>query len=517
MAGTKQETAATGGPGPTGPAGPTGAAGSTSSGPAGGIREAAVPELLEASATELVRRLAAGELSSRELTRTHLDHLAAVNPSLEAIVTVDAEGAMARAEAADRQFAASGPAGPLHGLPMTHKDTHMVAGMRSTNGSPVFADHVPETDDLVIARLRAAGVVATGKSNVPEFGAGSHTFNEVFGTTVNPHDRTRSAGGSSGGLAAALAARIQPLGEGSDMGGSVRIPASFCNVLGLRPSLGLIPMPSEANAWAWLGRSGPMARRVEDLELFMRAVSGSAPELQLQAPIRAADFGGAAPEDLRGVRIGVTRDFGLDVPVEPEMLAALDRAVVALEELGATVEEATIDLHEADQVFGDTRAIDFAAGLGPLVETRPELVKPEVIWNVEKGWALDARDLIATTAAATRLQRRVREYFSAYDLLLSPGAQVEPFDARLRWPQEVAGVAAETYLDWMRSACLLSATGLPTLAMPAGFTAAGLPAGVQLTAFHHCDPQLLRWARVYEAATRWADRLPAELSRGADR
>ncbi|GAB3182079.1 amidase [Nesterenkonia halophila] len=476
-----------------------------------------VPEVLETSATELVRRLAAGELSSRELTQVHLEHLEAVNPSLNAIVAVDADGAMARADAADRRFAASGPTGPLHGLPMTHKDTHMVAGMRSTNGSPIFADHIPEADDLVVARLRAAGVVATGKSNVPEFGAGSHTFNEVFGTTVNPHDHTRSAGGSSGGLAAALAARIQPLGEGSDMGGSVRIPASFCNVLGLRPSLGLIPMPGEANAWAWLGRSGPMARRVEDLELFMRAISGPAPELQLQAPIRAADFGGAAPEDLRGVRIGVTRDFGLDVPVEPGMLAALDRAVVALEEQGATVEEATIDLREADRVFGDTRAVDFAAGLGPLVETRPDLVKPEVIWNVEKGWALDARDLIATTAASTRLQRRVREYFSAYDLLLSPGAQVEPFDAQLRWPQEVAGVAAETYLDWMRSACLLSATGLPTLAMPAGFSDAGLPTGVQLTAFHHCDPQLLRWARVYEVATGWADRRPADLSFTMDR
>ncbi|GHD13056.1 amidase [Zhihengliuella salsuginis] len=461
-------------------------------------------DLHEKSATELTGLLAAGELSSRELTRAHLDRIDAVNAGLNAIVTLDAEGAMERATAADRRFAESGPAGLLHGLPMTHKDTHQVARMRSTNGSPAFADHVPERDDLIIARLRAAGVVATGKSNVPEFGAGSHTFNEVFGTTVNPYDRTRSAGGSSGGLAAALAARIQPLGEGSDMGGSVRIPASFCNVFGFRPSLGVIPMPSERNAWAWLGRVGPMARTVQDLELFMRATSGPAPELQLQAPLEASAFGGEAPADLRGVRIGVSRDFGLGVPVETPMLAALDRAVAVFVSLGATVEEATIDLSEADRVFGDTRAMDFASGLGGLVDSKRELVKPEVVWNVEKGWALSARDLLETTAAATRLQERVRAYFQTFDLFLTPGAQVLPFDASIRYPEQVAGVESQTYLDWMRSACLVSATGLPTVAMPAGFSESGLPTGVQLSAFHYRDPQLLRVARVFEAATDYA-------------
>lgn len=465
-------------------------------------------DLHEMSATELVALMASGELSSREATRAHLDRIDAVNGPINAIVTVDADGAMQRAAEADRRFAEAGPSGALHGLPMTHKDTHQVAGMLSTNGSPAFAEHVPDRDDLIVARLRAAGVVATGKSNVPEFGAGSHTFNEVFGTTTNPYAPTRSAGGSSGGLAAALAARIQPLGEGSDMGGSVRIPASFCNVFGLRPSLGVIPMPSERNAWAWLGRVGPMARTVEDIELFMRAASGPAAELQLQAPLEASAFGGEAPADLRGVRIGVSRDFGLGVPVEAPMLAALDRAVAVFESLGATVEEATIDLSEADRVFGDTRAIDFATGLGSLVDSRPELVKPEVIWNVEKGWALDARSLIETTAAATRLQEQVRAFFDSYDLFLTPGAQVLPFDAELRYPGDVAGVASRTYLDWMRSACLLSATGLPTLAMPAGFSDSGLPTGVQLSAFHYRDPQLLRVARVFEAATGYARTAP---------
>ncbi|MBG6084838.1 amidase [Zhihengliuella flava] len=471
-------------------------------------------DLLEQSATELTALLAAGEVSSRELTQAQLDRIAAVNPSLNAIVTVDEEGAMERAHAADQALTRGGPTGPLHGLPMTHKDTHLVAGMRSTNGSPALADHMPGRDDVIVARLRAAGVVATGKSNVPEFGAGSHTFNEVFGTTVNPYAPTRSAGGSSGGLAAALAARIQPLGEGSDMGGSVRIPASFCNVFGFRPSVGVIPMPSDRNAWAWLGRVGPMARSVEDLELFMRATAGPAPELQLQAPLDAAAFGGPAPEDLRGVRIGVSYDFGLGVPVEAPMLEALDRTIATFEALGATVEQASPDLGEADRVFGNTRAFDFANSLGSLVDSRPELVKPEVIWNVEKGWALSAREIMETTAAATRLQAKVRTYFASYDYFLSPGAQVLPFDATLRYPQQVAGVESQTYLDWMRSACLISATGLPTVAMPAGFSASGLPTGVQLTGYHYRDPQLLRVARCYEEATGYARRAPEGLGQG---
>ncbi|GAA3710533.1 amidase [Zhihengliuella alba] len=471
-------------------------------------------DLLEKSATELVALLASGALSSRELTQAHLDRIEEVDGAINAVATVDAEGALGRAAEADRRFAASGPAGPLHGLPMTHKDTHRVAGMRSTSGSPVFADHVPERDDLLIARLRAAGVVATGKNNVPEFGAGSHTFNPVFGTTTNPYATTLSAGGSSGGVAAAVAARIQPLGEGSDMGGSLRIPASFCNVFGFRPSLGVVPMPAERNAWAWLGRTGPMARTVRDLELFLRSVAGPAEELQLQAPLEASAFGGPAPDDLRGVRVAISRDFGLGIPVEPDMLEALDRAAAVLESLGATVEEACIDLAEADRVFGNTRALDFASGLGSLVDTVPELIKPEVIWNVRKGWALDAREIIETTAAATRLQERVRAFFSGHDLLLTPGAQVVPFDAALRYPERVAGVESETYLDWMRSACVLSATGLPTLAMPAGFNGAGLPTGVQLTAFHYRDAQLLRWARVYEAATGYAQRAPEVSDHG---
>lgn len=467
-------------------------------------------DLMDLTAAELVRLLAAREVSSRELTEAHLARIDERNPAINAIVTVEAEAAMAAAGRADEAAVRGAALGTLHGLPMTHKDTHMVAGMRSTNGSPLFANHIPQDDDLIIARLRAAGVVATGKSNVPEFGAGSHTFNEVFGTTTNPYAPSLSAGGSSGGVTAAVAARIQPLGDGSDMGGSLRIPASFCNVVGFRPSLGVIPVPTPVNAWGWIVRTGPVARTVEDVALFMSAVTGPAEELQLQAPVQAADFAWNTPDDMRGVRVGFTRDFGLGVPVEQEVLDVFDAQLAVFESLGAIVEEASIDFREADRVFGNTRALEFAGGVGPQVERHRELVKPEVIWNVEKGWALDAREILATRAAGTRLQQAVRSYFRKYDLLIAPTSQVLPFDASLRYPRTVRGVASETYLDWMRSACLLSATGLPVIAVPAGFSS-GLPVGIQMAANHHRDPQLLRWAACYEAATNKAT-IPPEAS-----
>ncbi|WP_028659316.1 amidase [Nocardioides insulae] len=469
-------------------------------------------DILALSARELVGALRRREVSAREALDAHLERIAEVNPTINAVVTLAAEQAVAAASAAD-ELAASGADLPaLHGLPMTHKDTHLVAGIRSTNGSPIFAEHVPDTDDLVIDRLRRAGVIATGKNNVPEFGAGSHTFNEVFGTTTNPYAPDLSAGGSSGGLAAAIAAGIQPLGEGSDMGGSLRIPASFCNVVGMRPSYGVLPMPTAANNRSWLGRTGPMARDVDDIAFFLAAVAGPDPRVVPSAPVTGADFAGFADEpvgDLRGVRIGWSPDFGIGVPVEPEVLETLTGLLGVLEEAGAVVDEAAPDLSEADRVFQATRATDFATLLGGFVRDHRELVKPEVIWNVELGWSYSAEDLIEVTAARTRLDAAVADFYGRYDLFLSPTAQVLPFEASQRYPQEVAGVPSETYLDWMRSACVLSAAGVPALSLPAGFTPAGLPVGVQVAADHYRDVDLLRWSRVIEQRTGTAKRRPS--------
>ncbi|MGF6834486.1 amidase [Paenarthrobacter sp. TE4293] len=458
----------------------------------------------ELSAVELSAAIREKRISAREALADHLERIAEVNPVINAVVTLDAEGARKVAHQADQLTASGADLPPLHGVPMTHKDTNNTAGMRTTQGSLALRDFVPDADDLIIARLKAAGVVSTGKSNVPEFGAGSHTFNDLFGTTTNPYAPTLSAGGSSGGVAAVVASRVQSIGDGSDMGGSLRIPASFCNVVGFRPSTAVIPMPSEVNAYAWLGRTGPMARSVEDIALFMSVTAGKDPRVPYPAVLEPDVFRAGLETDMRGVRIGWSRDFGLGVPVDPEILDHLERQLAVYEGLGAIVEEATPDFSEADLVFGNTRAMDFAAGLGPILERAGDVVKPEVHWNVRKGFALTARDQIETAAARTRLERSVQSFFGQYDLFASPCAQVLPFDASLRYPLDIAGVPSQTYLDWMRSACLLSATGLPVLSVPAGFSSTGLPIGLQLASNHYTDLQLLRYGRAFEQQTGYA-------------
>ncbi|GAB3191192.1 amidase [Nesterenkonia suensis] len=473
-------------------------------------------QLLELSASELVRRMRRGELSSVELTQAHLGQISAVNAALNAVVTVDEERALREARTADESRARGDRAGLLLGLPMTHKDTHAVAGMRTTQGSPLFADHVPDVDDPLIARLRAAGVVSTGKTNVPEFAAGSHTFNDVFGTTVNPWNPSRSAGGSSGGVAAAIAARIQPLGEGSDMGGSLRNPACWCHIMGFRPSHGLMPDASPSTVEAWLGRSGPMARTVEDLALFMRvAVAGttSSPGTPYLPPEAFALTGRERrTQDLTGVRVGVSTDHGLDVPVEPGMRYALERAAAVFEQLGAEIVDSAHDFTGADEVFHVTRALDFAGALGGLVRDHRDQIKPEIIWNVEEGLALTAEEILTARRLRAELRAATRTCFGEVDLLLSPGAQLSPFDAAMRWPQEVAGRRMHTYLDWMRSASIISAVGIPTLALPAGFDDDGLPTGVQLSADHLQDPWLLQCGWAYERAAGWSSVAPGMLS-----
>lgn len=463
-------------------------------------------EIQNFSAVELTRLIRRRDLSAREALESHIAAIEARNGPVNAVITTAFERASELAAAADERTARGAPTGLLHGLPMTHKDTFNTAGLRSTQGSKALEHNVPAQDDLQIARLAAAGAIRTGKTNVPEFGAGSHTFNDLFGTTTNPYDPSRSAGGSSGGVAAVVASRMQAFGDGSDMGGSLRIPASFCNVYGLRPSYGVIPLESAANAYSWLARSGPMARTVEDIALFMRASAGPT-SLPNPSPLTADDFRTPLP-NLDGVRIGYSFDFGIGMPIEPEVIAVLRAQLQVFEDAGAILEEATIDFSDADEVFQVTRAFDFATGIGPLLAEFGDVIKPEVIWNVEKGFDLDGAQMIAAQAARTRLEAAVQRFFSSYDAFLSPAAQVLPFDASWRWPKDIAGVAAETYLDWMRSACVLSATSLPVLAMPGGFTDGGLPVGWQLAANHYRDPDLLRWAAAHEQATGFAKQPP---------
>ncbi|MEV4901849.1 amidase family protein [Citricoccus sp. NPDC055426] len=485
---------------------------------------------LSLSARDLAAALRHRRISAREVLEAHIARIDAVNPAVNAVVTQVREQARAQALAADELAAATAPEElpVLHGIPMTHKDTHATAGIRTTSGSPLFADLVPRQSDAVIERFQRAGVISTGKNNVPEFAAGSHTYNEVFGTTLNPYDLTRSAGGSSGGAGVTLATRIQPLADGSDMGGSLRNPAAFNNVVGFRATPGVVPNAPARDPRAWLGQKGAMARSVEDVILALSVIAGPDARSPAWCPTPAGAFAdllteavgrGTPDRPLAGVRVAVTTDFGLDVPVEDEVAGVVLRQAEVLAGLGASVVQGCPRLREADRVFDATRAFDMALALRDVVASHPGQVKDEVLWNVERGLALTSVDLMEVAVARGRLDREIGRFFGAgpaegsgdrgVDVLLAPTTQLVPFPAEWTWPREVAGTPMQTYIEWMRSVTLISATGCPAISVPGGFTAAGLPVGLQLVGAPGRDVDLLRVARAYDEATRHADRAPA--------
>ncbi|MFI9352390.1 amidase [Streptomyces lydicus] len=459
-------------------------------------------------ATDLAARLRRREISAREVVQAHLDRIEQVNPAVNAIVTLDPEGALAAAAAADARLARGAEVPPLHGLPIAFKDTHLTRGMRTTFGSPLFADHVPDEDDVVVERLQRAGAIRLGKTNVPEFAAGSHTFNRVFGTTRNPYDPTRSAGGSSGGAAAALAAGLQPLADGSDMGGSLRNPASFCNVVGLRPTPGRVPPQPGGNLWDTLAVPGPMGRTVADTALLLSAMAGPDPRCPLSLETPGAAFRVPLDRELRGLRVAWTPDLGGLAPADPDVLAVLEPQLRVLEELGCRVDTGCPDLTGADETFRTLRAHSFDLAFGSLLDADREALKPSLARNVEEGRRLTTADLVTATATRSRLHLETLDFFSRYDLLLAPVSQVTPFDAELEYPREVAGRPTKTYLDWMRSAYLISVLGVPALSVPAGFTPAGLPVGMQFIGPPRADLAVLQAGHAYERATQHGRRRP---------
>lgn len=459
-------------------------------------------ELTWLSAGELAQRIKSGELSAREALQAHWDRIDEVNPLLNAVIYENREGAWLQAERADARQAAGEELPPLHGVPITNKDSNDTAGMPNTWGSPLLQHARPMADSLIVRRLRSAGAIMTGKNNVPEFAAGAHTFNDLFGATVNPYDTTKAAGGSSGGAAAAIASGIQAIGDGSDMGGSLRIPASFCNVYGLRPSLGRVPTPG-ANSWMWLGRTGPLARTASDLALVMNAISGPDPRTPTSIRDPHVDFGAWLGSGISGLRIGWAPDAGLGMPFEPEIVEVAERALRVFTEAGATVELASPDIREADSVFRDTRAFDYEFAWGELTRSNPGAVKPEVVENVRVGTEQTAADLHRLARARTRLEQRTHDYFDDFDLWITPTAQVLPFPAEQRYPTEIAGTPMVDYLDWMRSVCVVSGMSIPAISIPAGFSASGLPVGIQVMAPQGSDGLLLRVAQAFEERTNW--------------
>lgn len=459
------------------------------------------------SATELARRIRGGELSALEVTTAHLERIERLNPALNAIVTLDAERALEAARRADRAHAFGEPLGPLHGLPVAHKDSFLVRGMRTTFGSPIFRDFVPDLDSAVVARARGAGAITLGKTNMPEFGAGSQTFNPVFGATRNPYDLTKTCGGSSGGAAVALASGMVALADGSDLGGSLRNPASFCNVVGLRPSTGRVSQWPSEDAFETLPVAGPMARTVEDLALYLSALAGYDPRDPLSLPEDGSRFRVPLARDLMGTRVAWSRDLG-GLPVDPAVTAVIESRRGAFAELGCEIDDVSPDLSGADEVFETLRGALFANGFGPLLDEHPGMLKDTIVWNVEFGRKLTLADLGRAQMLRTRLFARMHEFMERYEFIVAPVSQVPPFPVDQAYPTAIAGTPMHSYLEWMRSCSRITATGHPAISVPCGFTPDDLPVGVQIVGRFRDELGLLQFAHAFEQLTRAGDRRP---------
>ena len=466
---------------------------------------APVPGLVELGVAELAARIAAREVSCVEVMRTYLDRIDALNPLVNAIVARrDRDQLLAEAEQRDRALD-EGPCGPLHGVPQAVKDLAEVAGQPWTSGSPVFRDRVGEVDAPFVRRIRTAGAVFVGRTNTPELGLGSQTYNPVWGATTNPYDPTRTSGGSSGGAAAALALRLLPVADGSDYLGSLRNPAAFCNVLGLRPSRGRVPKPGFV---AQLGESGPMGRSVADLALLLSVMAGPDPAAPL-ARTDQLDLRDLRAADLRGRRIGWLGDLGGRLATEPGILTLGRATADALSGLGALVEDVVPDF-DLDRLWRAVLVWRWwgMAEMAPLLAAGVrERVKPEAVWEIEHGVALTAGEIAGALAVRDGWYATVLRLFDRYDALLAPSAQVFPFPVDRPWPDEVDGRPMDTYHRWMETVAPWSLAGVPVLGMPAGFDARGLPTGVQLIGPPGGDRRVLEIGLAHERATGWVDRV----------
>lgn len=460
------------------------------------------------TAREMVAAVQDRAISARELLELHLARIDEVNPRVNAVVSMDPERSRAEADAADAATARGERLGPLHGLPHAFKDTHEVEGWTTTFGSPLRQDYVPKRDELITERIRGAGVVVLGKTNVPEWAAGSHTFNPIFGTTYNPYDLTRSAGGSSGGAAAALAAGMVPLADGSDMGGSLRNPASFCNVVGLRPSVGRVPAWPTTNAWELTSVGGPMARNVEDLALLLSVVAGPTTRARLALEAPGETFAPPLSGDLRGLRVALSTDLGGAFEVDEQVAAVVRAQGDILTGAGAHVTDAHLDVSGAETAFRTLRAWLFQHRFGAMLQRRPEAFKASLADNIRAGESLTGGDVAAAYQRLTSLAEKVRLFFDKHDVLVLPVSQVPPFDAGQEYPTAINGREQETYLDWMRSCFLITVTGCPAISVPAGFTREGWPVGVQVVAAPREERRLLEIAHAFEQLTRVGDRRP---------
>jgi amidase len=460
------------------------------------------------SAVELTRLIRTKKLSAREVLAEHLKQIERVNPKVNAIVTLVPEMAAEAAAKADEMQAHREKLGPLHGLPVAHKDLMETRGIRTTFGSPLYKDYIPTTDDLVVERMCRAGAITVGKTNTPEFGAGSQTFNRVFGATRNPYDLTKTCGGSSGGAAVALACGLVPVASGSDTGGSLRNPAAFCNVVGFRPSIGRVPNPKAAFAWSTLSTSGCLGRSVADLVLALSTIAGPDARSPLSIDEPGEHFARPLDRNFKGVRVAWFKDLG-GVPFDARVRTVVDAHRATFESLGCIVEQAEPDFSPAEIAFRVLRAWNSANTYGVRLQEHPEAFKDTLKAEIEEGLRLTGVALAHAEVAHGRVWRNFQAFLENYEYFVLPTTQLPPFDINTPYPAEIAGVKIDNYIDWMKSCWYVSATGNPAASVPAGFTSEKLPVGIQIVGRNKQDFSVLQMAHAFETATGFGKTHPA--------
>jgi amidase len=459
------------------------------------------------SAVEMARLIRTKKLSAREAVSLHLKRIEDINPRVNAIVTLVPEMALAAAAKADEMQARKEPLGPLHGLPVAHKDLLETRGIRTTFGSPLYANNIPAEDDIVVERMRRAGAITIGKTNTPEFGAGSQTFNKVFGATHNPYDLTKTCGGSSGGAAVALACGFTPVASGSDTGGSLRNPAAFCNVVGFRPSIGRVPNPKSALAWSTLTTSGCLGRSVSDLALALSTIAGPDPRAPLSINEPGDVFVRPLDRNFKGLRVAWFKDLG-GVPFDPQVRTIIDGHRATFESLGCIVEQAEPDFALAEIAFRALRAWNSANTYGARMREHPDAFKDTLKGEIEEGLRLTGMEVAAAETAHGQFWRRFQAFLDKYEYFILPTTQLPPFDVNTPYPTEIAGVKFDSYIDWMKSCWYISATGNPSASVPAGFTPSGLPVGIQIVGRNKQDFSVLQMANAFEHATGFGKKHP---------
>src|SRR5215468_1268735 len=479
---------------------------------------ACVPEIVMMDGCALANAIHSKQVSCVEVMKTYLDHIEHINPHVNAIVALeDGDSLLAKARVCDERLAHGERTGWLHGFPFAAKDLISVKGLPMTMGSPILKDFIPDADSVMAERIRGAGAIFIGKTNTPEFGLGSNTYNPVYGITRNAYDQTRSAGGSSGGAAAALALRMLPLADGSDHAGSLRNPAGWNNVFGFRTSYGRIPADGR-DAWLpSMGVLGPMARNVRDLAMLLAVQIGYDDRVPLSMTQDSGLFHADLERDFKGTRIAWLRDFNGQVPYESGVLELCERALKNFEAIGCIVEVAQPDypINSVWRAWLRLRAWQSGGALLAYYNdpSKRALMKPEAIFEVESGLKLSAFDITAASAVRTEWYQAVRQFFEKYDYLILPTAQLFPFDVSIHWPQEIAGKKMETYHEWMKGVLPITMSGCPALAVPAGFNVEGLPIGIQIVARNHGERSCLELAHAYETVTNQVcKRLPPLLA-----